>query len=76
LRLRQFDTVTERSEFLNHSCRSVLPGLHAYRRAPLFVTDSLVQNLPDQAATLMGNHSDGLIVPHPSRSSTFFVSRR
>ena len=34
----------------------------ADRRAPLFVTDSLVQDQPDQPTLSMGNDPDGLIV--------------
>src|SRR6266702_3629552 len=59
----QFDPVAERSELLNHSCRPPSLGLLANRRASFFVTDSLVQNLPDQSAKPVSNYSDRLIVP-------------
>ena len=62
MRIGQFDPIAETSEFPDHSCRPVLLGLFANRWAPFFVTNSLVQNLPDQAAKTMGNHSDRLIV--------------
>jgi hypothetical protein len=37
--------------------------LLAYVWASFLLTNSLVQNLPDQAAKPVSNHSDGLLVP-------------
>ena len=62
LRIRRFDTIAEASELSDHLRRALLLRLFGNRGAPFFVTNSLVQNLPDQAAKTMGNHSDRLIV--------------
>src|SRR6266496_1892684 len=60
LRTQQFDAVAEASEFPDHSRSARLLRLFADSRATFFVTESLVQNLPDQTTRPMGNGSDGL----------------
>jgi hypothetical protein len=63
LRICQFDPIADALELPDHSGGAVSLGLLAYGRASFLVMDSLVQNLPDQAAKPVGNHSDGLLVP-------------
>ena len=46
----------------NHSGRALLLGLLGDGWAPFFVTNSLMQDQPDQPALSMGDHPDGLIV--------------
>ena len=46
----------------DHSRGALLLGLVGDRRAPFFVTNSLVQDQPDQPTLSMGNGTDGLIV--------------
>src|SRR5215472_11572367 len=70
LRIRQFDLIAETPEFPDHSCRSAQLGFLANRWATLLVADSLVQDLPDQTAEPMGNHSDGLIMPQTRHIAT------
>ena len=70
MRIRQFDPIAETPEFPDHSCRSAQLGFLANRWAALLVTDSLVQDLPDQTAEPMGNHSDGLIMPQTRHIAT------
>ena len=59
------DAIAEISELSDHSGRPALLGPPGNGWASFFVTDSLVQDLPDQAAKPMGNHSDRLIMPQP-----------
>jgi hypothetical protein len=54
LRIDQFDPVAEASELSNHSCRALSLRPLANRRAPLLITDSSVQNLPDQTTKATG----------------------
>jgi hypothetical protein len=63
MKIGQFNPVSEHSKFTDHSGRAPLLRPLTARRAPLLVADSLVQNLPDQAAKPMGNQSDRLLVP-------------
>ena len=58
----QLDPIAEASEVPDHLPSAKLLRSLADRRAPLFVTDSLVQDQPDQPTLSMGNCSDGLIV--------------
>jgi hypothetical protein len=44
LRIRRFDPIAEASELPEHSRGALLLGLFGDRRAPFFVTHSLVQN--------------------------------
>src|SRR5215831_8130290 len=60
---RQFDPIAETSEFPDHSGCSALLGLLANRWAAFLVTDSPMQDLPDQAAKPVGDHTDRLIMP-------------
>ncbi len=62
LRIWRFDPIAEASELPDHSRRALLLGLFGDRWAPFFVTDSLVQDQPDQSTLSMGNGPDGLIV--------------
>ena len=58
----EFNAVAEAAQFADHSLRSALCGLLADRGAPFLVTDTLVQNLPEQATKAMGKDADGLVV--------------
>jgi hypothetical protein len=62
LRIRRFDPIAEASELPDHSRRALLLGLFGDGWAPFFVTNSLVQDQPDQPALSMGNGPDGLVV--------------
>src|SRR6516164_5753965 len=56
------DPVAESSEFANHSCGALLLRPFSDSRTTFFVTDSLVQDEPDQSTLSMGNRPDGLIM--------------
>jgi len=62
LRIHWFDLVAEASELPDHSRGALLLGLFGDRRAPFFVTNSLVQDQPDQSTLSTGNGSDGLVM--------------
>jgi len=63
LRVGWFDPIAEVSELSEHSGRALLLRLFGDRWAPFFVSNSLVQDQPDQATLSMRNGSDGLCVP-------------
>jgi hypothetical protein len=63
LRIGRFDPIAEASELPDHSRGALLLGLFGDRWAPFFVTDSLMQDQPNQPALSMGNGPDGLFVP-------------
>ena len=56
LRIRWFDPIAEASELPKHLRSAELLGSFGDRWAPFFVTDSLVQDQPDQP-TLSGGQS-------------------
>src|SRR5208283_382102 len=60
--IRRLDPIAEAAQLPDHFRRAPLLGLFGNRRASFFVTDSLVQDQPDQPTLSMGNGSDGLIV--------------
>jgi hypothetical protein len=62
LRIRWIDPIAEVSELPDHSRRAPLFRLFGDGWAAFFVTDSLVQDQPDQPTLSMGNGPDGLIV--------------
>jgi hypothetical protein len=62
LRIRWFDPIAEASELPDHSRRAPLLRLFGDGWAPFFVTDSLVQDQPNQPTLSMGNRPDGLIM--------------
>jgi hypothetical protein len=62
LRVRWFDLIAETSELPDHSRSAPLLRLFGNGWTPFFVTDSLVQDQPNQAALSMGNGPDGLIM--------------
>src|SRR4029077_4481060 len=63
LRIRCFDPIAECSELPDHSCSALLLRLLGDGGAAFFVTNSLVQDEPDQSTLSMGNGPDGLVVP-------------
>src|SRR6516162_9001288 len=63
LRVGWFDPIAEVSELPEHSGCALLLRLFADRWAPFFVSNSLVQDQPDQATLTMRDGSDGLCVP-------------
>ena len=63
LRVGQFDPIAKTSKFTDHSPGTLALGLFTSGWASFLVTESLVQNLPDQAAKPVGNHADRLVVP-------------
>ncbi len=65
LRIRRFDPIAEASELPDHSRSAPLLRLFGDRGAPFFVTNSLVQDQPDQSTLSMGDGSDSLIVSQP-----------
>jgi hypothetical protein len=62
LRIRRFDPIPELSELPDHPPRAQLLRPFVDGWPAFFVTDSLVQDQPDQSALSMGDGSDGLIV--------------
>ena len=63
LRVGWFDPIAEVSELSEHSGRALLLRLFGDRWAPVFVSNALGQDQPDQATLSMRNGSDGLCVP-------------
>jgi excisionase family DNA binding protein len=57
-----FDPITEATELPDHSRGTVLLRLLGDGWAPFFVTNSLVQDQPDQSTLSMGNRPDGLVM--------------
>jgi hypothetical protein len=57
-----FDPITEATELPDHSRGTVLLRLLGDGWAPFFVTNSLVQDQPDQSTLSMGNGPDGLVM--------------
>src|ERR1051325_11823366 len=62
LRIRWFDPIAEASELPKHLRSAELLRSFGDRWAPFFVTDSLVQDQPDQPTQSMGDGPNGLIV--------------
>ena len=62
MRIRWFDPIAEASELPDHFASAPLLRLFGDRWASLFVTNSLVQEQPDQATLSMGNGPDGLLM--------------
>jgi hypothetical protein len=62
LGIRLFDSIAEASELPDHLPSAQLLRSFGNRWAAFLVTDSLVQDQPDQSTLSMGNGSDGLIV--------------
>src|SRR5216683_5174801 len=62
LRIRCFDPIAEASELPKHLPSAELLRSFGDRWAPFFVTDSLVQDQPDQSTLSMGDGPNGLIV--------------
>ena len=62
LRIRRFDPIAEASELPKHLPSAELLRSFGDRWAAFFVTDSLVQDQPDQSTLSMGDGSDGLVV--------------
>jgi len=62
LRIRCFDPIAKASELPDHSGSALLLGLFGEGWAAFFVTDSLVQDQPDQPTLSMSNGPDGLIM--------------
>ena len=62
LRIGWFDPIAEASELPKHLGSAELLRSFGDRWAAFFVTDSLVQDEPDQSTLSMGNGPDGLIV--------------
>ena len=62
LKIRCVDPIAEASEVPDHLPSAKLLRAFRNRWASFFVTNSLVQDQPDQATQSMGNEPDGLIV--------------
>src|SRR6266480_2091856 len=62
LRIRRFDPIAEASELPDHFPSAPLLRLFGDSWASFFVTDSLVQDQPNQPTLPMGNRPDGLIM--------------
>src|SRR5712691_9593622 len=62
LRIRWFDPIAEPSELPKHLPSAELLRSFGDRWAPFFVTDSPVQDQPDQPTLSMGDGPNGLIV--------------
>jgi hypothetical protein len=59
--IRPFDPIAEASKLPDRSCSAPLFRLFG-DWAPFFVTDSLMQDQPDQPTLSMSNRPDGLIM--------------
>src|SRR6267378_3758523 len=62
LRIRWFDPIAEASELPKHLRSAELLRSFGDRWAPFFVTNSLVQDQPDQPTLSMGDGPNGLMV--------------
>ena len=62
LRFRGFDPIAEPSELPNHLPSAELLRSFSDRWAAFLVTDSLMQDQPDQSTLSMSNGSDSLVV--------------
>ncbi len=62
LRIWWLDPIAEASQLADYSGRAPLLGFLSLGRAPFFVTDSLVQDQPDEPTLSMGNRADSLVV--------------
>ena len=62
MRIREFDPIAEPTEVADHLPSAKLLRSFGNRWAPFFITDSLVQDQPDQPTQSMGNDPDGLVV--------------
>ena len=62
LRICWLDPIAEASQLEDHSSRAPLLGLFGLGWAPLFVTDSLMQDQPAEPPLSMGNRADRLLV--------------
>jgi len=62
LRIRWFDPIAEASELPEHSGSAPLLRLFGDSWASFFVTDSPVQDQPDQPTLSVGNRTDGLVM--------------
>src|SRR5467141_3310380 len=62
LRIRWFDPIAEASELSKHLRSAELLRSFGDRWAPFFVTNSLVQDQPDQPTLSMGDGPNGLMV--------------
>ena len=75
LRIWRFDPIAEAAELPDHSRRALLLRLFGDGWAPFFVTNSLVQDQPDQSAVSMGDGPDGLIVPRRGTERRYTISK-
>src|SRR5215813_11966684 len=62
LRIGRFDLIAQISELANHSPRALILGSYVDSWASFLVTDSLMQDQPDQTTLSVGNDADGLIM--------------
>ena len=62
MRIRRFDPVAKVSQLPNHLRSAPLLRLFVDGGASFFVTDSLVQDQPNQPTVSMGNRPDSLFV--------------
>ena len=70
MRIRGFNSISEASELPDHLGSAPLLGFFGDCRAPFFVTNSIVEELPDEEAVPMRNHSDSLFVSEAWRHTT------
>jgi len=70
LRIRWCDVIAEAPELPNHSPRTQLLRSPGDRWATFLVTDSSVEDQPDEPTVPMGNGSDGLIVSQAGDGAT------
>ena len=61
--VQRFDPIAEASELPNHSPSAQLLRSFGHGWAAFLVTDSLMQDQPDQSTLSMSDGSNGLIVP-------------
>jgi hypothetical protein len=71
----RFDPVAEESEFSDHFRGAALRRVSAHRWAPFVVTDSLVQNQPDEPTKPITNCANGLIVSQARHQAGYTISK-
>jgi hypothetical protein len=76
LRIRRFDPVAKLSELPDHLPSAALLRFFGDRWAPFFVTNSLMQDEPDQSTLSISNGPNGLIVSQAGEPTGDKQSRR
>jgi hypothetical protein len=71
----QLDPVGETPEFADHLARSHLLRFYVDGRPAFLVTNTLVENLPDQSAQAVGDCADRLGVSESGNSRRYTIAK-